>query len=108
MTARGYAPTWYSQYRFYLSLLVGSCMIGTLAGTSYFGPASGHGFTTRDLSRMREERHRLHSEASGTVNGPIQALPAEEDSDSFVLIRKQEPPKEEKKDDKKPQEKSKN
>ncbi|KAH7107582.1 hypothetical protein BKA62DRAFT_610808 [Auriculariales sp. MPI-PUGE-AT-0066] len=94
ITLRGWAPNWYSQYRFYLSILIGTCMIGTLAGTSYLGPSAGHGFTTRDLQRMRDERHRLHRENEGTVKGPYQALPATEDSDSFVILSKQEPPAE--------------
>ncbi|MCL6388898.1 DUF3429 domain-containing protein, partial [Pectobacterium carotovorum subsp. carotovorum] len=29
-TVAGWAPKWYSQYRFYLSILVGTCIIGSL------------------------------------------------------------------------------
>lgn len=32
------APKWFSQYRFYLSIIVGTSIIATLAGTNYFGP----------------------------------------------------------------------
>ncbi|EJD53104.1 hypothetical protein AURDEDRAFT_54788 [Auricularia subglabra TFB-10046 SS5] len=91
VTSWGWTPKWYSQYRFYLSILIGTCMIGTLAGTSYFGPTAGHSFTTKDLQSMREERHKLRKENAGTVKGDIEALAGEEDSDAFVIIKKKEP-----------------
>lgn len=50
------APKWYSQYRFYLSILVGTCIIGSLAGTSYWGPVAGHGLLSDDLNLIRGER----------------------------------------------------
>ena len=50
------APAWYSQYRFYLSILVGTCIIGSLAGTSYYGPVAGHGLLSHDLDIIRAER----------------------------------------------------
>lgn len=50
------APKWYSQYRFYLSILVGTCIIGSLAGTSYWGPVAGHGLLSHDLNLIRAER----------------------------------------------------
>ncbi len=46
------APKWYSQYRFYLSILVGTCIIGSLAATSYWGPVGGHGITSHDLNMV--------------------------------------------------------
>ncbi|KZV88294.1 hypothetical protein EXIGLDRAFT_619554 [Exidia glandulosa HHB12029] len=88
VTAWGWTPKWYSQYRFYLSILIGTCMIGTLAGNAYFGPVAGHSFATTDLERMRNERHRLRKENAGEIKGDIEALPAQEESDSFVMIRK--------------------
>lgn len=50
------APKWYSQYRFYLSILVGTCIIGSLAGISYYGPVAGHGLLSHDLNMIRAER----------------------------------------------------
>jgi hypothetical protein len=50
------APKWYSQYRFYLSILVGTCIIGSLAGISYYGPVAGHGLVSHDLQMIRAER----------------------------------------------------
>ncbi|KAG8965378.1 hypothetical protein FRC00_004534 [Tulasnella sp. 408] len=32
------APLWYSQYRFYLSILIGTCILGTLWGQVYLNP----------------------------------------------------------------------
>lgn len=39
-TMAGWTPTWYSQYRFYLSILVGTCILGTLFGLNYLGPTT--------------------------------------------------------------------
>lgn len=47
------APKWYSQYRFYLSILVGTCIICSLAATSYWGPVGGHGFLSHELDMVR-------------------------------------------------------
>ncbi|KAG8903636.1 hypothetical protein FRB99_002911 [Tulasnella sp. 403] len=37
-TEAGWTPIWYSQYRFYLSVLIGSCMMLTLWGDSFLNP----------------------------------------------------------------------
>jgi len=87
-TNMGWAPSWYAQYRFYLTLLVGTCIIGTLAGTNFFGPVAGRSWTTHDLRTLRDERRRLHAENIGELGGEIEAIPGEsEDSDAFVIIR---------------------
>jgi len=39
-TMAGWTPNWFSQYRFYLSILVGTCILGTLFGVNYFGPTT--------------------------------------------------------------------
>ncbi|KAJ7578535.1 hypothetical protein C8J56DRAFT_968232 [Mycena floridula] len=84
-TSAGWTPRWYSQYRFYLSILVGTCILGSLAGTSYYGPLAGHGFISRDVDEIREER-KLYSSAHGhTITVPIEAIPG---SERFVVIRK--------------------
>ncbi|KAJ7456958.1 hypothetical protein FB451DRAFT_599064 [Mycena latifolia] len=36
-TVAGWTPIWYSQYRFYLSILTGTCILGSLAGITYWG-----------------------------------------------------------------------
>jgi hypothetical protein len=37
----GWTTNWYSTYRFYLSIIVGFSIIGTLAGTGYYGAGAG-------------------------------------------------------------------
>ncbi|KAF9789811.1 hypothetical protein BJ322DRAFT_558728 [Thelephora terrestris] len=97
-TAAGWAPKWYSQYRFYLSLLVGTCIIGTLAGISYYGPVAGHGLLSHDLQMIQNERRRRRPETSGTVSGDIEAVSTGETGDSYVQIRKKHKPEEEDKE----------
>ncbi|KAJ6624141.1 hypothetical protein B0H10DRAFT_2430957 [Mycena sp. CBHHK59/15] len=61
-TAAGWmAPKWHSQYRFHLSTLVGTCILGSLAGITYWGPIGGHGLLARELDQVREERKALHA-----------------------------------------------
>ncbi|KAF8163643.1 hypothetical protein B0H34DRAFT_696218 [Crassisporium funariophilum] len=98
VTVAGWTPKWYSQYRFYLSILVGTCIIGSLAGTSYFGPVAGHGLITHDLDMIREERRKSMPVMHGTIEGPFEAVPAGEAADHYTRIHKQapEPKKEEK------------
>ncbi|KAF8630436.1 hypothetical protein AX17_005413 [Amanita inopinata Kibby_2008] len=95
-TMAGWTPNWYSQYRFYLSLLVGTCIIGSLAGTSYWGPVAGHGLLSHDLDLIREERKKMMPARSGIIPGPIEAVPAEIESDHFVRVHKKDVPKSEK------------
>lgn len=40
VTTAGWTPKWFSQYRFYLSILVGTCIISTLFGINYLGPTT--------------------------------------------------------------------
>lgn len=83
------APKWYSQYRFYLSILVGTCIIGSLAGTSYWGPVAGHGLLSHDLALIREERKKHMYERSGLVSGDTEAV--EDDAgEHYVKIHRQE------------------
>ncbi|KAG7448285.1 uncharacterized protein BT62DRAFT_1074774 [Guyanagaster necrorhizus] len=94
-TSNGWAPAWYSQYRFYLSVLVGACIIGSLAGTSYYGPVAGHGFLSHDLELTRELRRELSPETKHKVPGVIEAAPAGQPG--FVTIKKRDVDAEEKK-----------
>ncbi|KAL5529464.1 hypothetical protein ACEPAG_5449 [Sanghuangporus baumii] len=92
-TEAGWAPRWYSQYRFYLSILVGTCIIGSLAGTSYFGPVAGHGFETHDLDDLRAQRKKQVVEGTGKVGGEIEALPNSA-ANSYVTLKKRSEEKE--------------
>ncbi|TFK54633.1 hypothetical protein OE88DRAFT_1653042 [Heliocybe sulcata] len=94
-TGAGWTPQWYSQYRFYLSILVGTCIIGTLAGTSYWGPVAGHGLLSHDLNMVRAERKKVQPERAGTVAGDIEAIAAPDDADAYVVVRKKKPASEE-------------
>ena len=89
------APKWYSQYRFYLSILVGTCIIGTLAGISYYGPVAGHGLLSHDLQMIQNERRRQRPEVSGTIRGDIEAVSTGEAGDTYVQVRKKQKQEEE-------------
>lgn len=89
-TTAGWTPKWYSQYRFYLSILIGTCIIGSLAGTSFFGPVAGHGFLTHELDELREKRRANMPQKHGLVPGDIEAIPAGENADHFTLIHRVE------------------
>lgn len=89
-TMAGWAPRWYSQYRFYLSILVGVCIIGSLTGTSYFGPVAGHGFITHDLDEIREERKAHMPEKHGLIPGKIEAVPAGTDAEKFTRVHRRD------------------
>jgi len=73
-TSAGWAPKWYSQYRFYLSVLVGTCIIGTLASTSYWGPVAGHGLLAHDLELIRSQRGGTRPEAEGNIAGNVEEV----------------------------------
>jgi len=98
-TSAGWTPLWYSQYRFYLSILVGTCIIGTLAGTSYLGPTQTHSATLRELNQVRKDRASREAEkrevpvSPGEVGG---VSGVEENADAYVLIKHAPEKKEEK------------
>jgi hypothetical protein len=82
------APKWYSQYRFYLSILVGTCIIGTLASTSYWGPVAGHSLLTHDIELIRSQRRQTHPETEGTVPGNVEAISTGTAGEAYVMVRK--------------------
>ena len=67
---------------------MGVSIIGSLAGTSFFGPVAGHGSLSHRLVELREERRRLMPVQSGHVPGSVEAVPAEPEADHFVRIHK--------------------
>ncbi|CAE6455637.1 unnamed protein product [Rhizoctonia solani] len=101
-TTAGWTPKWYSQYRFYLSILVGGCIIGTLAGTNLLGPASNIKIDQGKLHKLDQaaakgslgglatKGGRKEGELSADKTEGIEALPAEEGSDGYVIIKKKE------------------
>jgi hypothetical protein len=80
-----------------------SSIIGSLAGTSYWGPVAGHGFAKHDLDLIRSERrkHTVQHENEGVVGGDIEAASGEEEgADSYVVLHhKKQAEEEENKDD---------
>lgn len=69
----------------------GRCsIIGSLAGTSYFGPVAGHGMLTHDLDLVRMERKKHEVERSGEIGGDIEAVPAPENADNYVSLKKKQ------------------
>lgn len=89
------APKWYSQYRFYLSILVGTCIIATLGSTSFYGPVAGHGLLTHDLELIRAQRKHVVPEVEGRIAGDVEAVPTGEEGDNYVQIRKRAAPESE-------------
>jgi hypothetical protein len=98
-TSAGWTPKWYSQYRFYLSILVGTSIIGTLASTSYWGPVAGHGLLTHDLELVRSMRRGTRPEGEGTVPGNVEAISTGKAGDAYVMIRKRHDKDEEDEED---------
>ncbi|KAF7986626.1 hypothetical protein HWV62_26432 [Athelia sp. TMB] len=86
VTQLGWAPKWYPQYRFYLTALAGTCILGSIACTAYLGPTAGHGWSTHDLNMLKAERRKVNNENAGTVSGSVEAVLDE--GEHFVLIRK--------------------
>ncbi|KIK59342.1 hypothetical protein GYMLUDRAFT_245412 [Collybiopsis luxurians FD-317 M1] len=84
-----WTPAWYSQYRLYHST-VGTCIIGSLAGTSYYGPVAGHGFLHHDLELTRDVRKQLKGEKQGFVDGPVQALEGNQAANAWVMLKAEE------------------
>ena len=69
-------------------MVLDDSIIGSLAGTSYYGPVAGHGLLTHDLDMIRAERKKHQVEREGLVGGLIEAVPAGEDADNYIMIRK--------------------
>jgi hypothetical protein len=70
-------------------LLVGTCIIGSLAGTSYWGPVAGHGLLSHDLEMIRDARKQVEINKQGKISsGEVEAIGAPEDADHYVIIRK--------------------
>lgn len=98
----GWTPAWFSTYRFYLSIIVGSSILLTLGGTGYYGAGSGakasKGLpheTKRVSSMARLDRVKTRNEgsthdskigkATGTVAGEIAAV-ENDDGAGYVTL----------------------
>ncbi|WRT68562.1 uncharacterized protein IL334_005539 [Kwoniella shivajii] len=117
-TIAGWTTSWYSTYRFYLSLIVGFSIIGTLVGTSMYGAGAGaitdiHSphlqHTTertsalKRLDRVKERNYPKSSDAKvnkvqGKVAGPIQ-VEEESSGEGFLKLRNIQREQEEKEEE---------
>ncbi|KAJ7143112.1 hypothetical protein C8R43DRAFT_1130901 [Mycena crocata] len=86
-TTAGWTPKWYSQYRFYLSILVGTCILGSLAGITYWGPVGGHGLLDHELHLIRDQRKSLYEKPEVQYGTQMTILPGD---DTFTRLRKTE------------------
>ncbi|CAD6897961.1 unnamed protein product [Tilletia controversa] len=102
-TGAGWAPKWYSTYRFWLTFFAGTSIIATLAGTRYYSldpAASGQRSGAAKLLQSRKDELANGDKVEMKVGGEIDAKPAGEDGDSFVKvtnIKKQQEEEEERK-----------
>lgn len=76
-------------YRLFHHIFIFS-ILGSVAGTSYWGPVAGHGFLSHDLDLIREERKKNTPIAHGMIQGPIEAVPAGMDADHYTKIHKRD------------------
>ncbi|KAF7315686.1 hypothetical protein MIND_00084200 [Mycena indigotica] len=83
-TQAGWTPKWYAQYRFYLSILVGTCILGSLAGVTYWGPVGGHG---HDLHLIREQRRALATKPEDVSGSEVTLVKGDE---TWTRLRKTE------------------
>jgi hypothetical protein len=61
-------------------------ILGSVAGTTYWGPVAGHGFLSHDLDLIREERKKNMPAVYGMIQGPIEAVPAGTDAEHYTKI----------------------
>lgn len=108
-TTAGWAPPWYSQYRFYLSILVGTCILGTLFGINYLGPTTDVALATNmketgvlgsSLGYMehivKADFEKVNADQKkGTAGGKDKQFWTEQGEDGFVKIMKKKDDEEE-------------
>ena len=70
-------------------------ILGSVAGTTYWGPVAGHGFLSHDLDLIREERKQNMPIVRGVIEGPIEAVPAGTGADRYTKIHKKDTEKNE-------------
>jgi len=86
-TSAGWTPKWYAQYRFYLSILTGTCILGSLAGITYWGPVGGHGLLEHELRLVRDQRRALYENPELKYGSD---MTISKGGDTFTRLRKTE------------------
>ncbi|KAJ7066476.1 hypothetical protein C8F01DRAFT_1218516 [Mycena amicta] len=89
-TAAGWTPRWYAQYRFYLSIIAGTCILGSLAGITYWGPVGGHGLLSHELHVLREARRALYESNPEASYGTEMMVMKGDQEGRFVRLRRTE------------------
>ncbi|KIO28331.1 hypothetical protein M407DRAFT_243024, partial [Tulasnella calospora MUT 4182] len=74
VTAAGWTPVWYSQYRFYLSILIGTCIIGTLWAQPYLNPVIEDTVYLADTTLPASSNTSENLSASGKLSGTSDKL----------------------------------
>lgn len=69
---------------------MGSCIIGTVASTSYWGPVAGHGLLAHDLELIRSQKRGTRTEVEGKIAGNVEAISTGEAGDTYIMVRKRE------------------
>lgn len=123
-TSQGWAPRWYSTYRFWLTAAVGSSIILTLAGTNYYDVSpsrstqrgAGAKLAANVAADAKQKAEEIRASAQGEkgtkpiegkVGGDVIASKGGEDSDSFVKLDNPKKRKEEEEKKKKEEEEKK-
>ncbi|KAG8853893.1 hypothetical protein FRB96_007902 [Tulasnella sp. 330] len=91
VTALGWTPIWYSQYRFYLSILIGTCILVTLWGETFFNPVIEDTMLASGAPNLIKNAHIEPSDDEGRVAGTmvdlgdIETIPGES---HYVILKK--------------------
>ena len=95
MPANAIAPSWFATYRFYLSIIVGFSIIGTLAGTSHYGMGAGSGMdpttgklkTLDDHVNARRKRQGMNSLTDVAFSSKADRQPTDAEGRRSGVIR---------------------
>lgn len=85
------APVWYSQYRFYLSILIGTCIIVTLWGETFFNPVQEDSLLASAGPNLIKNAQVDPTDDEGRITGTMASLGDIEtiEGDShYVIIKK--------------------
>ncbi|EJU00688.1 hypothetical protein DACRYDRAFT_23067 [Dacryopinax primogenitus] len=87
-TNAGWTPRWFSQYRFYLSILIGVCMISTLVGMNFFGAWTGSSPRSHKVEEIAERQRGTPGRIEGSYQGEVEAIDGETvASEHYVIIK---------------------
>lgn len=92
----GWTPSWFSTYRFYLSIVVGLSIITTLTATSYYGVGAGNAVSGLPIKEKatggKDTQQRINAASmsrptKGTIPGGMAAVDGvEEGDDGYIAL----------------------